>query len=117
MLCEAQNTQKHVISTRFELVPPKRLEPKSSALDHSAMCDLNKENRQRIRCQFHYCQSHDLQLCLNARSLQKRVVDRLENLGLRHEVAIREPVRLLLTVSLQDRMCVSDMALEASRAP
>ena len=30
---------------------------------------------------------------------------------------MREPVRLLLTVSLQDRMCVSDMALEASRAP
>ena len=41
----------------------------------------------------------------------------LKNLGLRHEVAIRELVRLLLTVSLQDRMCVSDMALEASRAP
>ena len=41
----------------------------------------------------------------------------LKNLGLRHEVAIRVPVRLLLTVSLQDRMCVSDMALEASRAP
>ena len=41
----------------------------------------------------------------------------LENLGLRHEVAIREPVHLLLAVSLQDHMCVSDMALEASRAP
>ena len=40
----------------------------------------------------------------------------LKNLGLRHEVAIRVPVRLLLTVSLQDHMCVSDMALEASRA-
>ena len=40
-----------------------------------------------------------------------------KNLGLRHEVAFREPVRLLLTVSLQDRLCVSDMALEASRAP
>ena len=41
----------------------------------------------------------------------------LKNLGLRHEVAFREQVRLLLTVSLQDRLCVSDMALEASRAP
>ena len=41
----------------------------------------------------------------------------LKNLGLRHEVAFREPVRLLLTVSLQDRLCVSEMALEASRAP
>ena len=41
----------------------------------------------------------------------------LKNFGLRHEVAIRAPVRLLLTVSLQDHMCVSDMALEASRAP
>ena len=40
-----------------------------------------------------------------------------KNLGLRHEVAIREPVRLLLTASLQDHMCASDMALEASRAP
>ena len=34
----------------------------------------------------------------------------LKNLGLRHEVAIRKPVCLLLTVSLQDRLCVSDMA-------
>ena len=33
----------------------------------------------------------------------------LKNLGLRHEVAIREPVRLLLTVSLQDWVFVSDM--------
>ena len=41
----------------------------------------------------------------------------LKDLGLRHEVAIRVPVRLLLTASLQDHMCVSDMALEASRAP
>ena len=41
----------------------------------------------------------------------------LKNLGLRHEVAIRVPVRLLLTLSLQDHMCLSDMALEASRAP
>ena len=41
----------------------------------------------------------------------------LKNLGLRHEVAIRGPVRLLLTVSLQDHVCVSDMALKASRAP
>ena len=41
----------------------------------------------------------------------------LKNLGLRHEVAIRILVRLLLTVSLQDHMRVSDMALEASRGP
>ena len=41
----------------------------------------------------------------------------LKNLGLRHEVDIREPERLLLTVSLQDHVCVSDMALKASRAP
>ena len=41
----------------------------------------------------------------------------LKHLGLRHEVAIRVSVRLLLTVSLQDRVCVSDMALEVSRAP
>ena len=41
----------------------------------------------------------------------------LKNLCLRHEVAIRVPVRLLLTVSLQDHMCVSDMASEVSRAP
>ena len=41
----------------------------------------------------------------------------LKNLGLRHEVAIREPERLLLTISLQDHLCVSDMALKASRAP
>ena len=40
-----------------------------------------------------------------------------KNLGLRHGVAIREPVRFLLTVFLQDRMCVSDMALDTSRAP
>ena len=32
-----------------------------------------------------------------------------KNLGLRHEVAIRVPVRLLLTVSLQDHTCVSDL--------
>ena len=41
----------------------------------------------------------------------------LKDLGRRHEVAIRVPVRLLLTVSLQDHMYVSDMALEALRAP
>ncbi len=37
--------------------------------------------------------------------------------GLRHEITIRVPVCLLLTVSLQDHMCGSDMACEASRAP
>ena len=41
----------------------------------------------------------------------------LKNLGLRHEVAIRVRVCLLLTVSLQDHMCVNDMAFKASRAP
>ena len=39
----------------------------------------------------------------------------LKNLGLRHEVAIREPERLLLTASLQDHVCVIDMALESHK--
>ena len=34
----------------------------------------------------------------------------LEILGLRPDVANRAPVRLLLTASLQNRVCVSDMA-------